>query len=725
MKNVFLGILLLILAPSALSQSPSLSIFPIVVSAQQAPQKDEVLRTKTDLIQTYVTVVDQKGKFVDGLRREQFQLSIDGQPREISLFDQVTGGPDGSQISARREDSPATAKHLTSSATIHGRSIVFFVDDLHLSLDSLNRTRKMLHDFLANEMNPRDSVAIVSASGQIGFLQQFTNDKEVLAAATDRLNYRTVSPRTMGLGNIPMSEYVASLIDSRDGGRQNSVMNVYVEECLKQSPGVKDARAFEAIRQNCERLVKSNAQMILTDAAAITANTYVALAAVMRANARAPGRKLAFFISDGFLVETGRGTALREQLEEIIDSAQRAGVVIYTIDAKGLASNMLDATNNVVSDPNGQMAGVATAEIVATQDALNALARDTGGRPLRNQNYFERWVDKVLDETSNYYVIAWRPASEGETAKRFRNVQVSIVGNSQYHIGVARGYLEGEALKPQIVAASAGKPAANKSHDADLQNALADYYPNHALPVALSLTYLNTPNNGMVLTSSLQITGNGFDPAEHQAAPTFLIAGVILNDKGKIANSFKTILRGPANTASPAVIYNHRAPLAPGIYQVRVAARDVETALVGSALEWIVIPNLANRRLNLSSLLLIAAGMENFRAADGAEQIQLSVDRRYRRNSRLSWCVFIYNAQRDDTGRTDLTVSTQVLRDGYAVQSSGPTKISEAETDPARIFFGNQLSLQTLSPGRYEFLISVADNRTGALVTRRIDFQIE
>jgi VWFA-related protein len=696
-----------------------------LVIAQQQPHKDDVLRTNTELIQTYVTVVDKNGKFVDGLNREQFQLLIDGQSREINFFDQVTGGIGAASTNARREDDTPSSTIPAATATVRGRSIVFFIDDLHLSLDSLNRTRKMLRDFLESEMNPRDSVAIVSASGQIGFLQQFTNDKEILTAAIDRLNYRTLPPRTMGMGNVPMSDFVASLIDNKGDSRQNTTLTVYIDQCMKQSPGEnRDRRAVEMLRLNCEQLVKSNARMILTEAARTTANTYAALQALIHANARASGRKLAFFISDGFLLDTGHGPGLREQLEEIIDSAQRAGVVVYTIDAKGLTSNMLDATNNVVSDPNGRMAGVETAETVAMQDALNALARDTGGRALRNQNYFDRWVDKMLDETSNYYVLAWRPSNELETARRFRNVQVSIIGRPQFNVRVARGYLEGGNRKPQIVTASAEKPANKTVGHADLQAALADYYPNNSLPVALSLTYLNTPNNGMVLTSSMQITGSGVDPVENQSPANFLIAGVILNDKGKIASSFKTVLKGSADAANPAIIYNHRATLAPGIYQVRVAARDDQTGRVGSSLKWIVIPDLSDQKLKLSTLMLIAPGMENLRAADGTGQVQLSVDHRYPRDSTLDWCVFIYNASRDSNLSSDLNISVQVLRDGRVVQESR-SKVSDRDNDPARIFVGNQLALQSLSPGPYDLLVSVSDNRNGMTAKRQIDFQIQ
>jgi len=699
------------------------TVLPATLQAQAQRRIDEVVRTNTELIQTYVTVVDKSGRFVDGLNRDQFQLLIDGQPREISFFDRVTGGV-GPQTNVTGNDSKAASP--TNNATIRGRSIVFFVDDLHLSLDSLNRTRKMLRDFLDHQMNPRDSVAIVSASGQIGFLQQFTSDKEVLAAAIDRLNYKTLPPRTLGMGNVPMSDFVASLIDSKADSRQNNVMNVYIEECQKQSPGSnKDRRALEMLRLNCEQLVKSNARMILTEAATTTANTYAALRAVMRSNERAPGRKLAFFISDGFLLDTSRGPALREQLEDIIDSAQRGGVVIYTIDAKGLTSNLLDATNNVVSDANGRMAGVATAETVAMQDALNALARDTGGRALRNQNYFDRWVDKMLDETSNYYVVAWRPSNEVETAKRFHNVQVTVTGSPELNVRVARGYRGNGNAKPQILAASGEKPGTSKtSPDNDIQTALADYYPNDSLPVALSLTYLNTPANGLVLTSSMQITGNGFDPAEGQRASNFLIAGVILNDRGRVATSFKTSLKESADSENPAIIYNHRATLPPGIYQVRVAARDDQTGRVGSALNWIVIPDLADRRLNLSSVMLIAPDMESLQAADGTEQVQLSVDHRFPRGSHLDWCVFIYNAQQESSSNRDLDVLVQVVRDDRVVQESRPT-VSDVGSDPARIFLGDRMALESLSPGRYDFLISVADKRAAAIAKRRIDFQIE
>ena len=56
-----------------------------------------------------------------------------------------------------------------------------------------------------------------------------------------------------------------------------------------------------------------------------------------------------------------------------------------------------------------------------------------GGRALRNMNYFDRWVGQVLDETSNYYLVAWRPEADAEKLAKFRAViavsKLSHIGN--------------------------------------------------------------------------------------------------------------------------------------------------------------------------------------------------------------------------------------------------------------------------------------------------------
>src|SRR5204862_2716002 len=102
------------------------------------------------------------------------------------------------------------------ASTTRGRHVVFFSDDMQMSADSLHRTRDMLRHFLSTEMSSRDSVVIASPSGQIGFLEQFTNNPQVLSAAIERLSPKQYEVRGYGSGSTRMREYDALIIDNND-----------------------------------------------------------------------------------------------------------------------------------------------------------------------------------------------------------------------------------------------------------------------------------------------------------------------------------------------------------------------------------------------------------------------------------------------------------------------------------------------------------------------------
>lgn len=706
---------------------------------QSKVQDDDVLRINADLVQTAITVVDKNGHFVEGLDRGQFELTVDGKPRPISFFERVTAGSAREAQLANR-DEPTSTKTPATPPTARGRSIVFFIDDLHLSADSMNRTKQMLRRFLESEMSSKDSVAITSASGQIGFLQQFTNNRVVLDAAMGRLSPRPYDVRGFGTGSTKMTEYLALSIENSKS--DNKVMGFYIGECLRQNLPPKNSPAYQqlvqALKQTCETEVKSSARAVLMQAGQITQNTYASLDSLMRSSARAPGRKLAFFISDGFLMDTGpMGPGLRDKLDRIIDAATRAGVVVYTIDARGLGTSMVvDAANSRPQtgsgDPGLDMAMIG--EVAATQDAMNALAEDTGGRALRNQNYFDRWVDNVLDETSNYYLLAWRPDKDEEKEARFRHVKISVTGRPDLTVRAPHGYVDGpQPLTETASATTAGDKntadKAAKAPEADIRDALSDYYPRRSLPTQLSLTFLNTPKNETVLTSSMQIGSGSLNYGEDGKQPASIkLAGVILTDKGKIASSFRNQLSvNPLKTGDAdgsGVIYNQHTPMAPGIYQVRVAVRDEKSGHVGSAMQWVVIPDLATHQLNTSSVLLGGEVLENAKNKEAGPQIQLSVDHRFSRRARLGYWMFIYNARRDAAGAPNLTAQTHVLRDGQVVLTSPQRKLNQGGPDPDRIPFGEEMALQTLTPGRYDLRVTVTDSIAGISVTQMVDFEV-
>ena len=97
-------------------------------------------------------------------------------------------------------------------------------------MDSLGRTRKTLAQFIENEMNDNDRVAIASTSGDIGFLQQFTDNKSVLRAAAGRLTQHPYNVRDMTDVTTPMTEYMALTIERKD---DPGVLDFYIDECLR------------------------------------------------------------------------------------------------------------------------------------------------------------------------------------------------------------------------------------------------------------------------------------------------------------------------------------------------------------------------------------------------------------------------------------------------------------------------------------------------------------
>src|SRR6185369_14412401 len=321
----------------------------LVAAAAQAqtkpspsPEQDDVVRVNTELVQTDVMVFDKKGHFVDGLKAEQFALKVDNKAQTISFFDRVTSGKASagrSGASASGANSPNPGNTPTATSTIQGRTVIFYVDDLHLAPDSLSRTRKALTEFIDRGMSEDDQVAITSSSGQIGFLQQFSNDRVALRSAVARLNYKTSTKFDMD--QPPMSEYIAMKI--RDG--DEATLNSYITELQKQNCFKSRGEVICTMSHQAMKMaVRERAQEMVTMASPATDNTLIMLENLMRMAAQLPGRKIVFMISDGFYLND-RKTGSMSRIKRITDAAGRAGVVINTLDARGIISEVLGADN--------------------------------------------------------------------------------------------------------------------------------------------------------------------------------------------------------------------------------------------------------------------------------------------------------------------------------------------------------------------------------------------
>jgi VWFA-related protein len=576
-----------------------LLLFPALVLGQTKPEQkpepprqeaEDVIKFDTSLVQTDVMVFDKNGRFVNGLKPEQFQLKINNTPRDISFFEAFRSGSAGQLKDVPSNESNPAA---TLKADAQRRSVIFFVDDLHLAPDSLERTRKALLEYIERGIGEKDVVAITSPSGQVGFLQQFTANKDALRTAVARLSYRA-NP-SLDTEKPPMSEYIAMKI--RDG--DESAMTFYVQEvqkqtCYRAGQTVICPMTPQAIRQQ----VRNRAQQIVVQSAPSVDDTLRLLEGLMRTAAQLPGRKLVFVISDGFFLTDKKYGAI-DRIKKVTDAAGRAGVVIYTLDARGIVGDAIDVNKPMDTGGLLQMAGIG--ELASSQDGLNALAKDTGGQAFRNTNQpMHLWVEKIMDETSNYYLLAWKPDNDEQKRGKFKNIDISIVGRPDLKVRMRTSYFKSAAL-PLLTTKRKKDKDPLKARDDDMRLVIDAPVSQSEIPTAVDLHFNQMPGLGtsVVATIAIDDAALTYDLVDGKLAADVDIGGIFYDDKGKPINSFVGRLRifpkSSTTAGSPKPkrsVYSFSTLVPGGLYQVRVGIRDLKSSRNGSAEDWIKVPKI-------------------------------------------------------------------------------------------------------------------------------------
>src|SRR5688572_17545596 len=157
---------------------------------------DEVVRITTNLVQIDA-VVTKDNKPVTGLTEDDFEVLEDGKPQFIKSFSYVS-------MVKPADNSTATATSTKSknavmpppppfNPTEPHRTIAFVYDDIGSSAGTIGSVRKQIRKFIEEEMQPNDLVAIIRTGGEVGALQQFTNDKRTLLRAVENFRYSTAS----------------------------------------------------------------------------------------------------------------------------------------------------------------------------------------------------------------------------------------------------------------------------------------------------------------------------------------------------------------------------------------------------------------------------------------------------------------------------------------------------------------------------------------------------
>jgi VWFA-related protein len=544
----------------------------------------------------------------------------------------------------------------------------------------------------------------------------------VLREAIDRLHVKRTSEAPAM--EVPISEVDANLVaNHRDVG----LFNYLVEATAKQ---------YQTDAFNAYLIVKQRLRQINSQSRIVEMQTLLGLESLMRSSLPLVGRKLVFFISDGFIVDVKKSSA-PDILRRVVNEAARVGAVVYTMDTRAIFSDPhVDAGRNDYPDFSSRQAGRNLAETKTPQAILETLAEDTGGRSFLNPNDFDDSLALAIRETSDYYLLDWRPDTESQRAGKSR-LEVVVKGRPELRVRLRRHIFN---LKPEETTTAAKKATDQATTPEDeLRATLGSLYPHRELPTSLSVGYVRTVTGGPTLNVSMQLDGLALNFGESgesregasdekpltRTQSEVDVVGVALDDRGSFS-SFKQKLTVPRETvfgrAEHFVQWNQSLPLPPGLYQVRVAVRERDTGRTGSAMQWIEIPKIDPNSFAMSDIFI---GERKMAEASTLQRIAVKVNRSFVRNSFLRYQTYLYNAAHAGNP-SQLKLEVKVLRGNRTVFTVPESKLGSANAnDPTSFPLSGEISLDQFPPGQYILQVSATERGAKSGVTQRAVFAIE
>lgn len=712
-------------APSKPSPSPS----PSSSQKPTTPDDDDVVRITTNLVQVDAVVTDKNGKPVTDLRPEEVEIHENGKPQKITSFSYVSldsGAPAESSALVKPTASTSSVPPVKLRPEQVRRTMALLVDDLGLSLESVHFVRAALKKFVDQNLQPNDLVAIVRSTGGVGALQQFTSDKRLLYAAIDSLKW------------YPRGRGKRSTFDPIEG--------VPAAPIRGGPPVLKDDDPSGTLKEDLEQFRIDR----------ITNGTLGAINYVVHGLKELPGRKSIVLITDGFpICGPGDPTTCEEmtaQMRAITDMANRSSVMIYTMDARGLETlgfTAADKTSGMTPVDIERVARGRRNEFNEMQDGPDFLARKTGGIPMRNTNDLAGGIKKVVEDQKGYYLIGYRPDEatfdKSKGRRKFHDLGLKVTRAGKFNIRMRSGFYgitDEERVPVQVTPISQMTAALNSPFGAS------------GVHVRLTSLFANDPKQGSFMRSMLHIRGSDltFTPEPdgwHKAV--FHIAVVTFGDTSQVVDQVSrqhTVrLKGQTyeRVMKAGLTYNVTVPIKKaGGYQLRTVLRDVASGRIGSASQFIEVPDIKKNRLAISGILASGMSTEAYQRSLSTGPSQLSGEgvveepdsnagaavRKFRSGTVLVYGLIVYNAQLEKvTGKPQIQTQVRLFRDGQQVYAGRAITVDLAgQPDLGRLATTGAIQLGTdLHPGEYQLQVIATDPLAKGkyrMASQWLDFEI-
>lgn len=732
MKRFFISLLSCALLVPANAQQSS--------SSQEQKNPEDVVRITTNLVQVDASVTDKQGHPVTDLQKDDFEVYEDGRLQPITNFSFVsTGSAAATELSKPVQPRESGGVAAPAAPTVRlrpeqvRRTVALVVDDLGLSFESVGFVRNALRKFVNEQVQPGDLVAIIRTGAGVGALQQFTSDKRLLHAAIDRVKW-----------------------NSR--GRAGIAAFAPIEDSPLNTAN-QTAPAAARLKGDPEKEMRQNYNDFRDDVFSV--GTLGAINYIVRGLRTLPGRKSVILLSDTLTLFGSQGENYRtvQAMRRLTDLANRSSVVIYTIDPRGLPALNLTAADNTTGIAERKNGGVVfansgpalmkslnqkTLDQWGSQEGLKYLASETGGFFVTNNNDVNQGIKKVLDAAKDYYLIGYRPDESTfdpeKGRRRFHHVTVNVkrpglvVRTRTGFFGIPSEEAKTSARTvPQQLMAAITTPFA--SADVDLR---------------LTSIFMNEPPFGSFVRSFIFVNGKSltfnergdgtYAAAVDVLAMTFDDSGIAIDQRSRFQEIVVPRSEYQAMVKNGFVFGINLPVQRPGAFQLRIAVRDSSSGRVGSANQYIEVPDLKKDRLTLSGLYLAERasnqmGLTRKTSADEegsptvADPDSSPTVRRFRKNANIEYGYEVYNARlAKDDNYSRLQSQVRLFHDNQLV-FTGRVMPLKGEAGSRRCVVFGQLPLNERFPaGDYVLQVVVTDTLAkdkNRIATQWLDFEIK
>ncbi len=667
--------------------------------AAPAGQPPVTFRVDVNYVEIDAVVTDAQGNLVRDLTRDDFRLAEEGRPQTIAAFTRV-------DLPIERPDPPLFLSRTiepdvrSNRDEFNGRVFLLVLDDLQTDVRRTALVRAGARQFIQKYVGANDMVAIVNTGGGVAATQEFTSSRPRLLAAVDRFMGRKMPSTTLAmLDDYYRQRAMASGQAARDTGEQE--------------------RSYFA------------------------RNTLASLRSLAEYLAGIRGRRKAIvWFGEGIDYDIGNpfqapaASEIRRDMEEVIAAATRANVSVYGVDPRGLGAGLDEAVDipSLPDDPTLNLGAMSVQnEVRRAQDSLRTISSETGGFAIVNQNDLNAEFSRMVRENSGYYLLGYYPTDDRKDG-RFRRVQVTVA-RPGVTVRARKGYVAAKgrpASRPVSPAEAATSPA--------MRDALNSPVPASGVTLnVFAAPFMGRTPSKASLAIIMEIDPGSLRFVEKNGVFTEDLEIVIIasDASGKIQDGARdqVPLRLGARThqlvSRDGFRVTRRLDLAPGRYQLRIAAREANAGAVGSLAYDVDVPDFSKGPLLMSGIAVSSAFGARVQTANPDPEFKDVLPaspvaiRDFPRGDTLSVFAEIYDNLRATAHR--VSIKTTILADDGSVVFSADDERRSEELGGSTGAYGHArtMSLKDVPAGRYVLRIEArALLSNGGTTSRELEFRV-